>query len=163
MSIKISDSQSVVAHHIIDGPVTFPYKTDARSAVARFPGEWSFAPWSHDAEVKAREAAGQSVVEVTPEEQAAIDEHAQAVAEATERLKAFREKQAEEKKIAEQVAADEALVKSAPPRPEPKAKPLTGAQIRKRAAETDDERIVREKDEQDQWANASAGGAPITG
>lgn len=163
MSIKISANQSAVAHHIIDGPFTFPYAVDAISAVRRFPAEWSHAPWSRDAEVKAREALGQPMPEITPEEQFAIDEHAREVAEAGERLKAFHEKKAAEKAEAEQVARDEALVNSPAPRPEPRAKPLTNRQIRERAAETDDERIVREKAEQDKWAAATAGGAPITG
>lgn len=163
MSIKISANQTAVAHHIIDGPFTFPYAVDAHSAVARFPGEWSHKPWSREAEAKARSDMGAPQVEITADEQAAIDEHAKAVEAANERLKARREKLAAEKAEADQVAADEALVNSAPPRPEPRAKPLSPAQIRKRAAElTDeeqreaDERIVREKADEDLIANTNA-------
>jgi len=143
MAIKIDSNMSAVAHHIIDGAVDFPYAIDAHSAVARFPGEWSHEPWSQADMNAARSEAGQPEVELTPEEQAAIDEHAKAVAEANERLKAFREKQAEEKKIADQVAADEVLVKSAPPVPE--RRPLTPAQIRKSLRLTDEERVERER------------------
>lgn len=173
MSIKISASQSAVVHHIIDGPVTFPYAVDAYSAVSRFPGEWSKDPWSREDEARARQDMGEPVVELTPEEQAAVDEHAKAVAEANERLKAFREKKAEEKKEADQIAADEALVKSPAPRPDPKIKRPFGRpgeptaaeleQIRKREEKkAADERIVREKSEQDRLAAASASGAKIT-
>jgi hypothetical protein len=173
MSIKISGSQSAVAYHIVNGPFTFPYAVDAHSAVSRFPGEWSFTPWSLEAESKAREAAGEEVLELTPEEQAAIDEHARAVAEANERLKAFREKKAAEKAEADQVAADEALVKSPAPRPDPAIKRPFGRkgeptaaeleQIRKREEKkANDERIVREKAEQDAQAAASASGAKFT-
>lgn len=143
MALKISANMSAVAHHILDGAFTFPYAIDAHSAVSRFPGEWSHEPWSREDEAMARQEMGETAVEVSPEEQAAIDEHAQAVAEANERLKAFRARKAEEKAEADQVAADEALVKSPPPRPEPKVKPLSPAQMRKRAAETDEERGTR--------------------
>lgn len=176
MSIKISANQSAVAHHIIDGPTVFPYAIDAHSAISRFPGEWSKEPWSRAQEAKARESAGQPMPEVTAEEQAEIDAHAQAVEEANERLKAFREKKAAEKAEADQIERDEALVKSPAPRPQPRInKPLTPAERRRKAAELTseeqaeieqreaDERIVREKAEQDRWANATTGGAPITG
>lgn len=158
MSLKIDANMSAVAHHIIDGATTFPYAIDAHSAVSRFPGEWSLTPWSVADVAEARKASGEPVIEPTPEEQAAIDEHAAAVAEANERLKARREKLAAEQAEAALVAADEALVASAPPRPDPTArKPsLTAKQIRQRAAETDDERIVREKAEADAQANPNA-------
>lgn len=162
MSIKISANQSAVAHHIIDGPFTFPYAVDAISAVSRYPGEWSFDPWSQEAEAKARQQMGEPAVEATPEEQAAIADHAKAVAEANERLKKFHAEQAEKKKIADQVAADEALVASPPPRPDLAARRPSPAQMRKRAAETDEERMVREKREADQQDAASRAGAPIT-
>lgn len=161
MAIKIDAHMSAVAHHIIDGPVTFPYAVDAVSAVRRFPREWSHEPWSAKATNEALKNSGQPEVEITADEQAAIDAHASAVAEANERLKAFHEKKAAEKAEADQVARDEALVRSPAPRPEPRVKPLTPAQIRKRSAElTDDEqreadeRIVREKAEQDRIAAA---------
>lgn len=185
MTIKIAANQSAVVHHIIDGPVTFPYAVDAHSAVSRFPDEWSEFPWSQsDAEAargrinERNEQAGldplPEPLALTPEEQAAIDEHAKAVDEANERLTKFRAEQEEKRKIAEQVAADEALVKSPPPRPDPAARrpfgrkgeptPAEIEQMKKREAKkAADERMVREKAEQDRLANASAGGAPITG
>lgn len=119
MALKIETNQSATAYHVIDGAVVFPYAIDAQSAIGRFPQEWSSSPWSAEAMADARKASGEPVEPLTPEEQAAIDEHAAAVAAAAERLAAFREKQAEEKKIADQVAADEALVASPPPRPDP--------------------------------------------
>lgn len=169
MAVKIeSHLEPAVAFHIIDGPTNFHYGVDARSAVARFPGEWSYTPWSREDEARAREESGEPVPEITAEEQAAIDEHAKAVEAANERLKVRREKLAAEKAEADQVAADEALVNSTPPRPEPRVnKPLTPAQRRRQAAELTaedqaeidrreaDERIVREKDEQDRIAAAS--------
>lgn len=145
MPIKISANQSAVAHHIVDGPKTFPYAIDAHSAVSRFPKEWSHAPWSLEDEAKARQAAGSPEVEMTDEERAAIEEHNRAVAEAANRLKAFREKKAAEKAEADQVAADEELVKQ--PAPRPAVKPPTPAQIRRLAAETDEERATRERGE----------------
>ncbi len=171
MSLKISANQSAVAHHIIDGPFTFPYAIDAHSAVARFPNEWSHEPWSQEDESRAREAAGEPVVELTPEEQAAVDDHAKAVAEANERLKAFREKKAEEKKIADQVAADEALVKSPAPRPDPAARRPFGRKgeptpaelelIRKRETKkAAEDKMVADKANEDRLA---ASNAPITG
>jgi hypothetical protein len=39
-----------IAHHIIDGPHTFPYAIDAHQAVSRFPQEWSHEPWIRDDE-----------------------------------------------------------------------------------------------------------------
>lgn len=165
MSIKISANMSAVAHHVIDGPFTFPYAIDAHSAISRFPKEWSEKPWSAAAAAEARKATGAPDIELTPEEQAAVDDHAKAVEAANERLKAFHEKKAAEKAETDQVARDEAIVNSAPPRPDTKikVKPLSNAQIRQRAAETDDERMVREKADEDKLAAASAGGAPITG
>lgn len=160
MSLKISANQSAVAHHIVDGPFTFPYAIDAHSAVSRFPNEWSHEPWSREAEAKARQEMGQPEVEMTAEEQAAIDAHAKAVAEANERLKAFREKKAEEKKEADQIAADEALVKSPAPRPDPAAKRPFGRKGEPTPAEL---KMVRDKANEDKLAAASSRGAPITG
>jgi hypothetical protein len=167
MAIKIDSNMSAVAHHIIDGPVDFPYAIDAKSAVSRFPGEWSHEPWSHSDMVAAREKAGEPAVELTPEEQAAIDEHAKAVAEANDRLTKFRAEQEEKRKIAEQVKADEALVASAPPVPvrrpfgrtgEPTAAEIAAAE--KRAAKkADDERLAREKAELDAQNDASRQGS----
>jgi tRNA(Ile)-lysidine synthase TilS/MesJ len=165
--IKIAANMSAVAHHIIDGPVTFPYAIDAHSAVSRFPDEWSHDPWSREDEARAREAAGHEVEPLTPEEQAAIDEHAKAVAEANERLKAFHEKQAEKKAEADQVAADEALVKSPAPRPDPAVRRPFGRKGEPTAAELEaqrkrdekkaaGEKAAAEKAEQDRQANTNA-------
>ena len=143
MALKIDENMSAVAYHITDGPVTFSYATDAQSAIARFPDEWSDKPWTQADEQAARKRMAERHAKevedakargiapppplppepppLTPEEQAAIDEHAKLVAEAGERLKKFYAEQEEKKKIAEQVAADEALVASPPPRPDPNA------------------------------------------
>jgi hypothetical protein len=34
-----------VVYHVVGGPVTFPFATDAKHAVSRFPSEWSRTPW----------------------------------------------------------------------------------------------------------------------
>jgi hypothetical protein len=161
---------SAVAHHIINGAFTFPYAVDAHSAVARFPAEWSMEPWSPEANAKAREAAGEKLEPLSAEEQEAIAEHARAVAEANERLTAVRRRKAAEKAEADQVAADEALVNSAPPqvvrRPFGRQGTPTPAElelIRKREAKKEeDDRIRRDKDEADRIAAAEANGAPVT-
>lgn len=156
MSLKIDANTSKVAYHITDGPFTFPYAIDANHAVAHHPREWSHAPWSREDEVAARREAGQPEVELSPEEQAAIDDHAKAVAEANERLKVAREKAEAKRLEAEQVAADEALVASAPPRPDPavrrpfgrKGEP-TKAEIaaaeKQAARKAADDKLVRDK------------------
>src|ERR1700761_2615240 len=97
MSMKIAANMSAIAYHVIDGPFTFPYAADAHSAVSRFPNEWSFEPWSLEAETKARKDTGAPELELTPEDQAALDAHAKAVAEANERLKAYHEKKEAER------------------------------------------------------------------
>ena len=190
MPIKIDSNQSAMAFHINDGPVTFPYAIDAHSAVSRFPLEWSADPWTADATAAARQemearhaqevenakARGLPVPkdlaplppEPTPEEQAAIMEHAQAVAEANERLKVAREKAAKARAEAEQIAADEALVASPPPQPDPNARrprAPSPAQIRKAAATlSPEEQAAKDasdkavKDKAD--ADALAGNAP---
>ena len=162
MALKLDANMSGVAHHIVDGPVTFPYAIDAHSAISRFPGEWSLDPWSVADAAAARKEAGQPAIEPTPEEQTAMDEHAKAVAEANDRLKKFRADQEEKKKIDEQVAADEALVASPAPRPDPNVRrPLSGAQIRKNAAMTDEEKAAKAaQDKAD--ADRAAGNAPVT-
>lgn len=168
MPLKIDTNQSATAFHIIDGAVLFPYAIDAQHAISAHPGEWSADPWPADATAAARKDAGEPDVEMTPEEQAAIDEHNKAVVEANERLKAFREKQAEDKKVADQVAADEALVASPPPRPDPTARrpfgrkgemtPAEKAAAEKKAA---GQKAADEKAAQDRQAAAT--GATITG
>lgn len=182
MAINIDSNRSAVAYHIVEGPVTFPYAVDAQSAIGRHPLEWSADPWNAEGAAASRKRLAEQYdrdaeiaksrglpppakpvwidaepVQPTPEEQAAIDEHTKAVAEANERLKTVREKLAEEKKIAEQIAADEALVASPPPRPDPTAvkrpfgrtgepTPAELEQIKKREAKkAEDERLAREK------------------
>ena len=159
-SIKVSAAMSAVAHHIIDGPFTFPYAIDAHSAVSRFPAEWSHEPWSHEASVKARQEIGQEVEDLSPEEKAALDEHAKAVAEANERLKAFREKKAEEKAEADQIAADEALVKSPGPLPVVKVKRPFGRKGEPTEAEL---KMIKDKKAADDLAAAERSGAKVTG
>lgn len=186
MALKIDTNMSAVAYHVIHGAQTFTYSVDAQSAIGRFPDEWSDSPWSqadaqaarkraedrHAREVEEAKAGGLAppaplapVVEPTPEEQAAIDEHAKGVAEAKERLDKFYAEQAEKKQIAEQVAADEALVASAPPRPDPNAPrrpfgrkgeltPAEKAAAEKKAAA--DKKIVDDKAQADAQANSNA-------
>jgi hypothetical protein len=151
MAIKIDSNMSAVAYHIVDGPQDFPYAVDAQSAVGRHPLEWSMQPWTAEASDAARKQLADRYerdaaiaksrglpppvapawldaepVQPTPEEQAAIDEHAKAVAEAAERLNKRRAELAKQKEIDDQVAADEALVASPPPRPDPTApRPLS--------------------------------------
>lgn len=173
------DAHSAVSHHPYEWSHE-PWTAEDAAAAQQFVKE-RYEREREEAEMSARDvmAARHGVVmparprideplPPTPEEQAAIDEHAQAVAEANERLKAFREKQAEQKKIDEQVAADEALVKSPPPRPDPnrprrpfgrKGEPTAAEleQIEKREKKkAEDERIAREKAEQDRMNNSNA-------
>lgn len=175
MSLKIDTNQSVVAYHIVDGPTTFAYAVDATHAISSHPNEWSMTPWSTDDAAAARaklKADGRPVPEpepLSPEDQAALDEHNAAVAAAAERLEAYRRKKAEEKAEAEQVAMDEAIVASAPPRPDPTVRRPFGrpgeptekerAQMEKQAAaKADRERIEKEKADLDKGA-----GVQITG
>lgn len=122
MALKIQENNSAVAYHVVDGAVVFPYAIDAQQAVGRHPDEWRADPWSPEEAEVARKKLGLTVPEVTPEEQAAIDEHNKAVAEAKARLDAFRAKKAEEKAIADQIAADEALIATPAPMPDPTAR-----------------------------------------
>ena len=171
MAIKIDTNQSAVAYHIVDGAVTFPYAIDAHHAVSNFPLEWSETPWNTEDMAAARKEAGQPVIEPTPEEQAAIDEHAKAVTEANARLEAFRKKQAEEKAVADQVAADEALVASPPPQPDPNARRPFGrkgdltpaekaaadkAAADKAAKKAADDKLVQDKANADAQGKAAA-------
>lgn len=189
MALKLDTNMAAVAHHIVDGPVTFPYAVDAQSAISRFPDEWSELPWSqqdaaaarqrmverHAHEVEHAKASGLPVPkdlpppppEPTAEEQAAIMEHAQAVAEANERLKVAREKAAKKKAEEDQIAADEALVASPPPRPDPNAPrrpfgrkgqptPAELEQIKKREAKkAADDKLAADKAAADRLAAAS--------
>jgi hypothetical protein len=118
LPLKISENNSAVAYHVIDGAVTFPYAIDAQQAISRHPDEWSAAPWSADDAAAARKKLNMEEPEISPEEQAALDEHRRAVAEAQARLDALRQKQEKERQEAMQIAADEALVSSPPPQVE---------------------------------------------
>lgn len=189
MSLKIDANMSATAFHIDDGAFLFPYAIDAQHAVQNHPLEWSMTPWSRadaDAARKRRSDEYAAAVEdakargaappaplppdpapLTPEDQAAIDEHNKAVAEAAERLAAYRAKKEAERMEAEQVIADEAIVASIPPAPVPAIKrpfgrqgeptPAELEQIKKREAKkADDERIAREKADADAQANPNA-------
>lgn len=185
MALKIDTNQSATAFHINDGAVLFPYAIDAQHAISNHPLEWRDRPWTQEetsvardimAERHAKESADAKArglpvpaplpappPEPTPEEQAAIMEHAAAVAEASARLKKFYADEAEKKKLVDQVAADEALIAAPPPRPDPNARrPLSPAQIRKQSATLTpaEEKMVHDKAEADRLAAAS--GAPIT-
>lgn len=183
MPLKIDTNHSATAFHLFDGATVFPYAVDAHSAISRHPFEWKDSPWTQEQadaarkelvaqrerEISAAKARGivppppldfGEPAELAPEEQEAIDAHAKAVAEAQERLDQFRADQAEKKKIADQVAADEALVASAPPRPDPTIRrpfgrkgeptPAEIEQANKRAAKkADDDRIAKEKADAD--------------
>lgn len=186
-SITIAAHAPATAHHIDTGATVFPYAIDAHSAVSRFPGEWSFTPWTgerrdralaarkerYEADVVRAREFNQPVPQPlpadplppTPEEQAAIDAHTQAQAEAAKRLEEFDRKEAERAKVEQQVAADRALVAQPPPQPDPnirrpfgrKGEPTEAerAMMAKRAAkETDEQRLVREKRERDEQAAA---------
>lgn len=167
--MKIETNLPLTAYHIIHGATVFNYAVDARTAVGTHPNEWSLTPWTAEEASVARDRLQQQGVELppaiepTPEEKAAIDEHAAAVAEANERLKAFREKKEAERVEAEQVAADEALVASPPPAPDPAARRPFGRQGEPTAAEkkmmekkakkdAEDERIAKEKADADKGA-----------
>src|SRR6185312_8021622 len=146
MALKINTNQSATAYHIVNGAFLFPYAIDASMAVSQHPLEWSDIPWTADraSEARARlneraEAEGHAPLAdpepLSPEDQAALDEHNKAVAEAAARLAEYHARKAEEKRIADQVAADEALVASEPPRPDPNARrpfgrkgPMTAAE-----------------------------------
>lgn len=186
------------AYHVRTG-LTRMYAVDAQNAVSMHPEEWSLTPWSqeeaeaaskaieerHAREVEDAKAKGlpapaplPEVLPPTPEEQEAIDEYNRLVAEARGRLDARREKLAAEKAEAEQIAADEALVKSPPPRPDPTARrrPFnrpgepTPAEVammdkrdaekaeREREAQAERDRIAKEKSDVDKVS-----GAKVTG
>jgi hypothetical protein len=169
MSLQIDPNQPVVAYHIVDGAVQFNYAVDARHAVSSHPNEWSMTPWSSDDAEAARaklKAEGRPVAEpepLSPEDQAALDEYNANVAAAAERLEAYRRKKAEEKAEADQAAADEAVLASPPPKPDPTIRrpfgrkgeptPAEMEQIQKREAKkADDERIAKEKADLDKGA-----------
>lgn len=182
-SIKVDSTMSATAYHITDGAHQFPYAIDAHSAVSRHPLEWSHDPWtrqdieasrrileeSHARETEDARARGvpkpaplpPPPPPLSPQDQAALDEHNAAVADAKKRLDDYYARKAKEQAEAEQVAADEALVKSTPPEPQPiTQRPLTAAQIRRKSAElstqeqADVDRRNREQAEADRKAEA---------
>jgi hypothetical protein len=165
MALKIDTNQSVTAFHITDGATLFPYAVDAVHAISNHPLEWRDKPWTREDAAAARqklnarneETGAAPLAEpdpLSPEDQAALDEHNKAVAAAAARLAEYHKKKAEEKKEADQVAADEALVASHPPQPDlTVSKPLSNAQRRKQLAKTDEE-LAAEKAEIDRIGNA---------
>jgi colicin import membrane protein len=179
MALRIDANRSATAFHIDDGAVLFPYSVDAQHAVSSHPLEWSNQPWTREdadlARAKLKERYEAEVADakarhlppptppapppppLTAADQAALDEHNKAVEAAAARLKAYYEKKAEEDKIAAQVAADEAIVASLPPQPQPAPvhpNNLSPAQIRKRAAMDDDEKAASDKEAADRKAVA---------
>lgn len=132
MSLKIDASRSATAYHIDDGAVVFPYAIDAHQAATNHPLEWKMDPWT-DEEREAVQAAG-AEPDSDEADQALIDAHNKAVAEAQARIDARRAKEAEETSDEAQAAADEALVNSPPPSPEPTRRPNPKKLVAKRKA-----------------------------
>jgi hypothetical protein len=174
----------VDAYHVTNG-LTRMAAIDANSACAQHPLEWRKTPWTSEDAAAAREelrrryedakAAGQPLpaepppepAPLTPEEQAALDEHMVAVAEAKERLDAFYAKKQQEREEAEQIARDEAIVSSPPPQPDPTARRPFGrkgeptaaekAMIEKKAAkDAADEKLIKDKAEVDKLGTTKA-------
>jgi hypothetical protein len=171
-------------YHITDGHAVVA-EIDGNTAVSQHPLEWSKTPWTAEeaaaarAEMKRRyeeaQAAGRPLpsppppepVPPTPEEQAAIDEHARAVAEARERLDAFYARKAKEKEEADQVARDEILVNSPPPQPDPAARrpfgrqgeptPAEKAMMEKTAAKkAEEDKMIKDKVDADKLGSSKA-------
>lgn len=125
------------AYHIVTGSMVME-DTDANSAVAAHPDEWSFAPWTpekrkafidaavadHKKEVVAAKEMGvdppppPAVTQVRPlypDEQEALDKYNKDFAAAQKRLEAVDKEEADAKAKAAQIAADREMVKRAPP------------------------------------------------
>lgn len=125
------------AYHIVTGSMVME-DTDANSAVAAHPDEWSFAPWApekrkafvdaavadHKKEVVAAKEMGvdppppppvTQVRPLYPDEQAALDKYNKDFAAAQKRLEAVDKEEADAKAKAAQIAADREMVKRAPP------------------------------------------------
>jgi colicin import membrane protein len=142
-TITLDTNKPVTAYHVVTGPQVFPYAVDALHAIGAHPLEWKDTPWTQEEAAAARQRLNERNQEdgmpaipepapLSPEDQAALDEHNKAVAEAQARLKAYYDKKAEDERIAAQVAADEVLVASVPPQPDPNARrKLSLAQARK--------------------------------
>lgn len=145
-TISIDPNKPVTAYHVATGAQVFPYPVDAQHAIGAHPLEWSATPWTAEDATAARQrlnernkADGLPAIAdpepLAPDDQAALDTHNKAVAEAAARLKDYYDKKAEAEKVAAQVAADEVLVASAPPQPDPNARrKLSPAQIRKQGS-----------------------------
>lgn len=170
MALKIEANGSAVAHHITGGAHLFPYAVDATHAISNHPLEWKDSPWSQaDAAAARTKLDLPAAAPLSPEDQAALDEHNKAVAAAAKRLADYNERKAKEKAEVDQAAADEALVHSIPPQPDPNArKPLTPAQLRKASAtltpaeeaareakEKADAKVIADKAEADRMGIAS--------
>jgi colicin import membrane protein len=136
MSLKLSDSMMSTAHHVNDGPVEM-YKVDARLAVANHPLEWSHEPWDpekaaiarkrlHERKVAAAEAAGEhppaAPVEpdMTDEDRAEFEEWKAARQKAKEIVDAAEKEKAEKAAKAAEIEQAEAVLKSPPPKPQPR-------------------------------------------
>ena len=167
MAIKIDTNQSATAYHIVTGAFVFPYAIDAQHAIGAHPLEWSETPWTADAAAAARQqlneratASGEPPIPdpepLSAEDQAALDEHNKAVAAAAERLAAYRERKAKEKEEADQIAADEALVATPPPTPDPTIRRPFGRKGEPTAAEIAAAKKLADKKAADEQAAAKA-------
>lgn len=119
MSLKIDVNRSGVAHHISDGPFTFPYAIDAHEAARLHPLEWKMTAWTAAEVVAAfteRDQAGMgdpvAPAPLSPAEQAALDEYNEIVAKAAARLQMVRDRERLEQP---QVEQDEASIAAPPP------------------------------------------------
>lgn len=131
------------AYHIITGSMVME-DTDANSAVAAHPDEWSFTPWTpekrkafadavvsdHKKEVVAAKEMGVDpppppVVPrpLYPDEQAALDKYNKDFAAAQKRLEVADKEEADAKAKAAQIAADREMVKRPPPKIDPDRPP----------------------------------------
>jgi hypothetical protein len=189
MALKIDVNQSATAFHVNDGAQLFPYAIDAQHAISSHPLEWSATPWSREDADAARKALRERYEQdvenakarnlpmpappppdpepMTDEARAAIEEHNQAVAAAAERLNAYRAKKAAENAELAQVAADEAIVASLPPAPDPNIRrpfgrkgPPTPAEIAAAQKQADkkaaDDKLVADKANEDKLAASNA-------
>lgn len=140
-ALKIATPPPSVAHHIDTGAFEFPYAVDARMAVSHHPLEWSWEPWTPERTEQARTRLADKHAKLgmppperpaplvlTAEEQAALDEFRARQAEAAERVRLRNEADAKQRDADAQADADEALLRQAPPLPDPKdPKRLHGA------------------------------------
>src|SRR5882757_595511 len=98
MALKIEANGSAVAHHITGGAHLFPYAVDATHAISNHPLEWKDSPWSQADAAAARSKLDlPAATPLSPEDQAALDEHNKAVEAAAKRLADYNERKAKEK------------------------------------------------------------------